>query len=156
MNPNNDALLVARGILLYGASPRAISDFQQAVALGSPVVWPYLFLAHHYLITNQFEECRAMCEAGLRIRGSDTARSELEQWRAIAQAELGFPPELVRSAFEASLRLDPSNDLARRNQDAYEASLGVPHTTPGSRWEQKSEAALRQYGLAERRYPVAA
>ena len=155
-NPNNDGLLAARGILLYGTSPRAISDFEQAVALGSPVVHPYLFLAHHYLATNRFEECRVMCEAGLRMRGSDTAQSRLEEWRAIAQAILGFPPEAVRAAFEAAIRLDPSNELARRNQNAFEASLGMPHTRPRSKWEQESEAAIRQFGLAERRYSLVA
>jgi tetratricopeptide (TPR) repeat protein len=155
-NPNNDGLLVARGILLYGTSPRAVTDFEQAVGLGSPVVWPYLFLAHHYLITNRFDQCRVMCEMGLRMRGSDTAKSQLEEWRAIAQAELGFPPESVRAAFEAAVRLDPSNELAKRNQDAFEASLRVPRASPRSNWERKSEAAVRQFGLAERRYSLAA
>jgi tetratricopeptide (TPR) repeat protein len=155
-NPNNDGLLVARGILLYGTSPRAIADFEQAVKLGSPVVWPYLFLGHHYLRTGRFEECRVMCETGLRTRGSDSAKSQLEEWRAIAEAELGFPPELVRVAFEAAVRLDPSNDLAKRNQAIFEASLAASRTPSRSTWEQKSEAAVRQFGLVERRYPVAA
>jgi tetratricopeptide (TPR) repeat protein len=159
-NASNHALLVARGILLYGTSPRAIADFEQAVGLSSPIVWPYLFLAHHYLITSRFDECRIMCETGLRMRGSDTAKSQLEQWRAIAQAELGFPAEFVRAAFEAALRLDPSNELARRNQIAFEAFLKTPQTSPNSRWEQVSEAEVRQFGLAEelaeRRYPLAA
>ena len=39
-------------------------------------------------------------------------RTQLEEWRAIAQAELGFPPEAVRTAFEAAVRLDPSNERA--------------------------------------------
>jgi tetratricopeptide (TPR) repeat protein len=155
-NPDNDGLLAARGILQYGTSPRAIADFEQAVRLESPVIWPYLFLAHHYLATSRFEQCRVMCETGLRMRGSDAAKSQLEEWRAIAQAALGFPPEAVRAAFEAAARLDPSNDLARRNQDAFEASLGAARTRPHSWWEQKSEAAVRQFGLAERRYSFAA
>lgn len=156
VNPNNDALLVARGILLYGSSPCAVTDFEQAVTLGSPVVWPYLFLAHHYLITDRFEQCRIMCEMGLRMRASENAKSQLEEWRAIAQAELGFPPEVVRAAFEMAVRLDPSNELAKRNRTAFEASLSVPRTRPHSRWEQKSEAALSQFGISERRYSSAA
>ena len=156
VNLNNDGLLAARGILQYGTSPRAINDFEHAAGLGSPVVWPYLFLAHHYLATNRFEQCRLMCETGLRMRGSDTAKSQLEEWRAIAQAELGFPPESVRAAFEAAFRLDPSNELARRNQNAFEASLRVPRTDSHSIWERKSEATVRQFGLAEQRYSFAA
>jgi len=64
-----------------------------------------------------------MCELGVRMRGSDNAKSQLEEWRAIAQAELNFPPEAVRAAFEKAVQLDPSNDLARRNQDSFEASI---------------------------------
>jgi len=155
-NPNNDRLLVARGILLYGTSPRALSDLEQAVRLGSPVVWPYLFLAHHYLTTNRFEECRVMCEAGFRMRGSDTAKSRFQEWRAIAQAELGFPPELVKVAFEAAVRMDPSNDAAMRNQSAFETSLRMPPTTRRSQWEQTTAAVVRQFGMAERRYSLVA
>jgi tetratricopeptide (TPR) repeat protein len=156
LDPNNDGLLVARGILQYGTSRRAITDFDQAVRLGSPVVWPYLFLAHHYLTTNRFEDCRVMSEAGLRMRGSDTAKSQLEEWRAIAQAELGFPLEAVRAGFEAAVRLDPTNELARRNQDAFEASVRASRRPPHQRWEQRSEAAVRQFGVAEHRYSFAA
>ena len=47
------------------------------------------------------------------MRASENAKSQLEEWRAIAQAELGVPPEAVRTAFEAAIRLDPSNELAR-------------------------------------------
>jgi tetratricopeptide (TPR) repeat protein len=156
VKPNEDGLLVARGILLYGTSPRAITDLERAARLGSPVVWPYLFLAHHYLATSRFEQSRAMCETGLKMHASDTAKSQLEEWRAIAQAELGFPPDAVRAAFETAVRLDPSNELAKRNQDAFEASLRVPHARPHSIWEQESEATVRQFGLAERRYSFAA
>jgi hypothetical protein len=156
VNPENDGLLVARGILQYGTSPRAITDLEQAVGLGFPVVWPYLFLAHHYLASGRFEQCRVMCEAGLRMHGSDSAKSQLEEWRAIAQAELGFPPEAVRAAFEAAVRLDPANELAKRNWDAFEASPSRADTRPRAKWEQKSAAAIRQFGLAERRYALAA
>jgi len=156
MNPRADALLIARGNLMYGTSTHAISDFEQAVGLGSPLIWPYFFLAHHYLFASRFEQCRVMCETGLKMKGSDTAKSQLEEWRAIAQAELGFPPELVRMAFEAATRLDPTNESAKRNQDSYEAYLKAPHSDLRSIWEQKSYSAIRQFGLAERRYSLAA
>ncbi len=151
-SPNNDGLLVARGILQYGRSPLAITDFEQAERLGSTLVWPYLFLAHHCLITNQFEQCRVMCERGLRQTGSNSAKSQLEEWRAISQAALGFPPDAVRTAFEAAVRWDSSNESAVRNREVYEASLRTPHSRPNSTWEKKSEAAIRQFGIVERRY----
>lgn len=148
-NPDDDAMLVARGILLYGKSPRAITDLERAAELDHPLLWPYLFLAHHHLMMNQFDLCRLMCERGLRRRGSDTAKSQLEEWRAIAQAELGFPAELVRQAFEAAVHLDPSNESAKSNQAVFEAFLRSPHTPPRLNWRQKSEADIRLYGMAE-------
>lgn len=151
LNPRNDSLLVARGILQYGSSPRAITDLEAAVRLGSPVVWPYLFLAHHYVTTGHFEECRLTCEAGLRTTASDTAKSKLEEWKAIAQDELRFPQDLVMVAFEAAVRLDPSNEYAARNRDAFEASRRATRTGPRSAWVQKTAAAVRQFGIAERR-----
>jgi tetratricopeptide (TPR) repeat protein len=150
--PNNDGLLVARGILQYGESPQAISDLEKAVQLDSPAVWPYLFLAHHYLITGRFEECQRMCETGLRRHGSNKAKSRLEEWRAISQAELGFPAHLVRPSFETAIQLDPSNETAQRNYDAFEESLTSRHTIPRSPWQQRTAATVSVFGLAERPY----
>lgn len=155
-NPQHLGLLVKRGILMYGVRPSAISDFEQAVRLDSPLVWPYLFLAHHYLITSQLDQCRAMCDRGLRMPGSNMAKSQLQEWLAIAQAELGFSPERVREAFEAAIRSDPTNDLAQRNQRIFEEYLRMPQTPLRSRWQQKSERELRLFGLAESRCSQAA
>jgi hypothetical protein len=90
------------------------------------------------------------------MRGSDAAKSQLEEWRAISQAELGFPSEAVRVGFEAAVRLDPSNELARRNQVAFEAGLRAPSARFAMKWEHKSDAAIRQFGLDERRFGIAA
>jgi len=150
VDPNNEGLLAARGILLYGASPRAITDLELAIGLDCPRAWPYVFLAHHYLISGRFAECRAICERAARRPASDSVRSQLAEWQAICEAELGFPPEMVRANFESSLRLDPSNDRARRNLTAYEAAV-QPRT-----WETPHAAVVRASGLAARRLARAA
>jgi tetratricopeptide (TPR) repeat protein len=146
--PYNDGLLVARGILLYGSSPRAVTDFELAIRHGSPVIWPYFFLAHHYLVNSRFEQCRVLCERALDMPGSATVKSELAEWMAIAQSELGFPVEVVRASFENSIRLDPSNERARRNLAAFETAT---RPVPASTWETRSTSAIRASGLAERR-----
>ena len=156
VNPNNDALLVARGILQYGMSTHAISDLEKAVELKSQLIWPYLFLAHHYLGSRRFEECRMMCESGIQMQGSVSAKSQLAEWRAISQAVLGFSPDAVRAAFEEALRWDSLNELASRNLQIFEATLTSPLPRSQPHWEQKSEAAVRQFGVAERRYSFAA
>lgn len=148
VRPNDAMLLCARGILGYGVSSRSVTDFEQAIQFGSPVVWPYLFLAHHYLLTNQYEPCRGMCELGLQKNGSHLAKSLLEEWRAIAQAELGFPTDAVLAAFDAAERLDPNNESASRNRKVFEASRNSP-SVPHSQWEQKTSAGIRSLGMAE-------
>lgn len=153
LEPDNDALLVARGILLYGTSPRAFTDLERAVRTGSPLIWPYVFLAHHNLLTGRFEECRKLCERALCMNGSAAVLSELSEWMAIAQAELGFPAEMVRASFDNAIRLDPSSERARRNLAAFEAA-NKPITV--KIWETRSAGAVRTSGLAERRFALAA
>jgi hypothetical protein len=72
---------------------------------------------------------------------------------AIAQAELGFPADMVRVSFENAIRLDPSNERANRNLAAFEAA-NKPMT--GKNWETRTAGAVRMSSLAERRFAMAA
>ncbi len=112
-DPSNDALLVTRGILLYGESHRAVKDFESAIQSGSTVIWPYVFLAHHSLLGGQFEQCRSLSERALEMEGSDAVKSELAEWLAISQSALGYPAEIVRESFDRAIQLDPLNERAR-------------------------------------------
>jgi tetratricopeptide (TPR) repeat protein len=149
LEPYYDALLVARGILLYGTSPRSLTDLEMAIQTGSSLVWPYVFLAHHNLLTSRFEECRKLCERALSMNGSAAVMSEVSEWMAIAQAELGFPAEMVQASFDNATRLDPSNERAQRNLAAFEAA-NKPITVKDL--EIRSVGAVRTSGLAERRF----
>jgi tetratricopeptide (TPR) repeat protein len=153
VEPGNDALLVARGTILYGISARAITDLEMAIRHGSPLVWPYVFLAHYNLVNGRFEECRRLCEQALRLGASAAVMSEVSEWLAIAQAQLGFPADMVRASFDSAIRLDPSNERARRNLAAFDAA-----TKPVAPkiWETRTAPAVRTSGLAERRFAMAA
>jgi len=85
---------------------------------------------------------------GVRKNGSQSAKSLLEEWRAIAQAELGFPTESVLAAFDSAVRLDPTNDTAKRNQSVFEAARKSP-SEQHSEWEQKSSSGIRSLGMAD-------
>jgi tetratricopeptide (TPR) repeat protein len=153
LEPDNDGLLVARGVLLYGSSPRAITDLEMATRTGSALVWPYVFLAHHNLISRRFEDCRKLCERALTMSGSPAVMSEVSEWMAIAQAGLGFPVDMVRTSFENAIRFDPSNERASRNLAVFEAAnrlIAVENL------EIRSVSAVRTSGLAERRFAMAA
>jgi len=153
LEPYNDALLAARGILQYGTSPRALTDLEMAIRADSPLVWPYVLLAHHTLLIERFEECRKLCERALSMNGSPSVMSEVSEWMAIAQAHLGFPAEMVRALFDNAIRLDPSNERAKRNLTAFEAaSKSIAVKT----WETRSANAVRNSGLAEKWFAMAA
>jgi tetratricopeptide (TPR) repeat protein len=151
--PSNDALLVARGILLYGESPRAVADFELAIKYGSPMVWAYFFLAHHNLVSGLFEQCRSLCQRALELDGPDAMKSELAEWLAISQSELGFPVEIVKESFEASIRFDPTNERARRNLAVFESAA---KPIPARVYETRSKSAIKSSGLSRRRVRPAA
>jgi tetratricopeptide (TPR) repeat protein len=144
IEPDNDALHVARGMLMYGIDSRAIRDFETAIQLDTPLVWPYVMLAHHHLVSGRFEECRKLCERALGMGGSAAVESEVFERLAIAQAQLGFPVDMVRTSFDKSIQHDPSNERAKRNLAAFEVARR-PIT-----WETRTMAAIRTSGLAER------
>ena len=146
LDPTNDALLAARGMLMYGADPNSAVDFERAIQLGSRLVLPYALMAHHNLSQGRFDESRRLCERALEMNGSPALMSEVCQWMAIAQAELGFPDGMVRATFDDAIRRDPSNERARRNLAAYDAA-----SRPKD-WEIRTEGDIGASGLAETRF----
>ena len=106
IEPTNDALYVARGMLLYGTSARAITDLEIAMQYGTSLVWPYVMLAHHHLLAGRFEESR-LREQAIRLGGSAAVMSQVWEWMAISQTHLGFAADVVRASFDNAIRLDP-------------------------------------------------
>lgn len=149
LDPKNDGLLTARGILMYGRdATRAAADFQGAIGLDSQIAWPYLFLAHHCLIQGRYETCLTMCEQALRFPATDRARANCYEWIAICQAMLGFDPGAVRLSFQHGRRLAPENPRIGRNLQAFEDS--VQQSTLGSvRWEKGDADEVSRIARAE-------
>lgn len=148
LDPTNDALLTARGMLMYGMDPDSPADFEQAIQLRSPLVWPYFYLAHHYLANNRFEDCRSMCERALQRPASKRVQSALCEFLAISLTGLGYPEPVIRRAFENSIRVDPSNDRARRNLERFETAVASRAPQPKN-WERRSESSLRAFAQEE-------
>jgi len=145
--PAHEGFLVARGMLLYGYSERAVLDFEATLRVGASLVWPFYFLAHHYLVNEQFDESRRLCERALELNSSTSVRSELYEWLAITQAILRFPQEIVRTTFEQAIRTDPNNDRAKRNRRLFEAG----HFHPLKEWETPASIAVRNARTLEHR-----
>jgi tetratricopeptide (TPR) repeat protein len=145
--PRNEALLVARGTLRYGVDPLAADDFEQAIRWGSRMVWPHFFLAHHHLVNNSFDKCRRMCERAMELPASDEVRANLNEWLAISETELGFPLELIRSAFEEAIRLAPGVDRIRRNLEEFE-SAATQRRFRRLQWDKPSDSVIQAVGQA--------
>jgi tetratricopeptide (TPR) repeat protein len=146
-DPGNEALLIARGGLRYGVDPLASEDFEQAIRQGSSKVWPYFFLAHRNLVSNRFDECRRTCERALELPASDEVQANLREWLAISEAELGFPPERVRSAFEAAIRLAPDVERIRQNLEEFE-SAATEKPNRRRPWVTPTESTIQAVGKA--------
>lgn len=144
-DPRNEALLVSRGLLLYGLTARAISDLEEVVDQESKIVWPYFALAHFYLQDQRFEDAIRVCERALHRSPQSSTKSELMEWIAISRAMLGFPRESVRASFDAALRIDPQNDRARRNLTAFE---GAREAHAEFRWQLRDAPSIRAISLA--------
>ncbi len=145
LEPWNDALFTARGMIVYGTNQSAISDFEQAIKLNSPIVWPYFYMAHYLLTQNRFEECRKMCERALGKPAPERVQSELCEFLGIAMTHLGYPPPVVQRAFENAIRVDPSNDRAKRNLQMFLEALAAKPPKP-VQWDQPSENYIRSSG----------
>lgn len=150
IEPQNATLLTARGCVGYGSGGDAIRDLELAISYGTALIWPHYLLAHHHFVERRYQECLRNCENALRIEGPLEAKCDLAEWLAISRAELGFPEGMVRAAFEDALRLDPSNDRARHNLAAFEATPGDSKSIKSPRFETRSRREAQALALGDR------
>ena len=148
LEPWNAAVLVARGIIVYGTNSSAISDFEQAIKLGSQIVWPYYFMAHFFLTQGRFEECQRMCEQALGKPAPERIQSELFEFSGISIASLGYPIHVVQRIFENAIRIDPSNQRAKQNLQRLLAAIHAK-ATQNIQWERPSDSSVRSFGLQQ-------
>lgn len=123
--------LVARGMLLLAESRQeALADFEQAVADGTPLVAPYIHLAHDALTQNNYARCLPLCDQALDRTRDSRLRAVVLQWEAIAGFELKAPIEQVHRMFEVALTLDPINPEIQHN---FEVLRQQEHSQAASR-----------------------
>jgi tetratricopeptide (TPR) repeat protein len=146
LEPWNAAILVARGIIVYGTDPAAISDLEQAIKLESPIVWPYFCVAHYLLTHGRFEDCRRMCEQALGKPAPERIQSELYEFLGISLTSLGYPVHVIQRVFENAIRVDPSNARARQNLQQFLAANSAMPQKPIP-WEYASDSSVRSSGL---------
>lgn len=122
-DPENDPALTARAFARLSKDPeRAAEDFRLAAARRTPLVWPYLYLAHSYLETESYDACIETCELGLERAQSQEHRANLYEWMAIANAALSAPPRRVEELFELAIANAPFNLRIHRNRELSRAA----------------------------------
>jgi tetratricopeptide (TPR) repeat protein len=147
--PNSTPLLIARGIHLYVIDPeRSRQDFQRAIQLRFGGVWPYFFLAHYYLMHEQYAECLDMAQAALPLASSAMQLADCLEWIAICQANLSYPSESVFAMFSAAQQSAPNNQRIAKNRQLFEQMLTG---TSRSRvvWERPERESVRSLGQRE-------
>jgi tetratricopeptide (TPR) repeat protein len=136
LDPESDALRVARGLLLARHDmDRAAVEFYEAVRLNSRLVHPYLFLASYALGKDKWAEAKRFATM-LRLLSQDPGtEAEALQWSAIASFELGAPWTEVEHLFREAQRLDPLNSRIDENFALCQAarSSGQRRAVPWSR-----------------------
>jgi tetratricopeptide (TPR) repeat protein len=155
-----DAALVARGMLLLAMSnpEKALADFEKAIASNTPLVAPYLHLAHHALIQGDYVSCLELCDRALDRTRNPRLQAVVLQWEAIAGAELGAPLGQVHRAFEVALTRDPLNPQIRHNFELFQQMARPDSTTVRSQapWQLPDTPDLEGTELILPAIPVVA
>lgn len=110
-HPEDSELLTARGIAQFARDAQAaIQDFVRATRAGASRVWPWHFLARHALLSGAYGEALRLAIRASQLPGHHSARAEVYETIALAQAKLGQSAALVLENLETAARLDPDNE----------------------------------------------
>lgn len=152
--------LVARGGLMLATSnpEKALTDFEEAIASDTPLVVPYLYLAHYALTHGDYERCLVLCDRARNKTRDTRLQAVVLQWEAIARIELGAPMEQVGRAFEVALTLDPLNLEIRHNFELFQQMARPDSTTVRSHapWQLPDTPDLESTELILSAIPAAA
>jgi tetratricopeptide (TPR) repeat protein len=131
LDPLNDALLTARGVLMYDRTEfttEAVEDFDRALRLGTSLAIPFYYVAHFLLRSGNFDACLKVIEDGLQKPGSKRLKSDMLEFKAIAFAATGRSPDLVRQTFKEAEEVDVTNKRVLLNLEIYEKGMTIPPT----------------------------
>jgi hypothetical protein len=153
-SPNSHSVWTVRGMITY-PDPRAVSDFQEAVRLGSGSYSPYFHLAHDALARGNYREVRFWVEKTISCQPDKKNKAILLAWLAISYHELGEEKELVKALFAESASLDPDNENIRQAfaesqyRFAGQERFSVSRVEP--RWSNESILTLDRFQTSARR-----
>jgi tetratricopeptide (TPR) repeat protein len=154
LRPDSIKPRILRGMMTYPGED-ANDDFRLAIRLGSTDPWPYYFLAHEALISNDFRECDRLCALALQQDPAPEIRATLLAWQAISRWNLGpSDPREIRALFAEAGRLKPDDPQIIRYAIAFNDEGMAPGMSPPPRLEGNGhwrERAGEQYAVELRK-----
>jgi tetratricopeptide (TPR) repeat protein len=116
VDPESDAALTARGLLSLDTDPAAaLRDFERAVKKGTPLLWPYLYLAHDALQSGEFRRCLDMVQQAMARTRAPVLRANLMEWMAIASLELAPGSKTSVALLQEAQAANPLSDRIAAN-----------------------------------------
>ncbi len=116
IDPDNDAAITARGLLLYGSDrARALLDFERAASARTVLVWPYFFLAIEALENGEYSRCLEMADHSVKRTTDPSLLANLYEWMGIAAARRGESIEMAVQYLKKAYSLDPFNERVEGN-----------------------------------------
>jgi tetratricopeptide (TPR) repeat protein len=122
--PKEAGLRTVRGITTY-PSDQAMEDFREAVRLGDPDYYPYYFLAHAALVSNEFADALLWSQRALERRPGRRIEAQLYLWTAMARKNLGGSADEVNALRQRAIELDPDNPQLQQSFDSVEELMLV-------------------------------
>ncbi|AKT39348.1 tetratricopeptide repeat protein [Chondromyces crocatus] len=151
-DPNSDVALTARGLLLYGEEcpTEALLDFERAVETGTPLVWPYVYLAFDALRKDEPTRCLLLARQAEKRTQDPVMRANIAEWIAIATARQGAAQAESIARFQEAQVFNPlsariAENLRHSITGDHAALIVANDTTVEAAREQLSEA-LRPTG----------
>lgn len=142
VDPDNDGALTARGMLQMARHEvsRAALDFERAVGLGTPLVWPYLHLAFQALKGAEYARCIELCGMGILRSEDERHRAAFYEWMVVSELMLlRSPPNIMEELFERAMDHAPLNIRIPGYRDSYVQRS--PVDVGEVPWELSDEAA---------------
>jgi len=135
--PNNDTVLVGRGIANWSRNPIvALADFQRAIAVGTTALIPHVALGLEAMRAGRYHQAAGIIDRIRQITTDPQALALAFEWAAIIASETGCPADDVRERFRIATELDPGNIRIQKNAEVFETRLRMvgQGSVPFSRW----------------------
>ncbi len=122
INPDSDVAFVARGILYYDwKTEAALKDFDRAIKMKAPLVWPYFCMAHWALKNADHKACIKFCKLALDHTVEPEIKAQIVQWHAISRFHFNKSKDDLGKGLKKARELSPHSLDIEHNLIIFES-----------------------------------